>query len=185
MLPNWLTTVSLSVLLAGITAKVGLKAADIRSKERRALAQPLARWSAVDADGGGDFFETLRTPLLCRNASMANDRSVSGGSRGSGAGGGREGSEGREGSPSPVGPLLLRPNSGCSSGRVSEEGHGWGGSSSSALATTSTLIAGGSSALLLDAPQQWRPPFSDPVPIDVESGGRQAGSALPLLSPIL
>lgn len=63
VLPGWLTTVTLAALLALISYKTALKAADILSKERRALRGATARMLAVDAEGG-DFFERIPTPLL-------------------------------------------------------------------------------------------------------------------------
>jgi hypothetical protein len=173
VLPSWLTTVCLSLLLTAITAKVALKAADIRRKEQRASARSLARLSAVDAEGGGEFLETLRSPLLSP-FSDPDDDSASGGSSRGGEGGFREASR------SPVGPLLLRHTSEASSGRTSDEA-GRSGELAAAAA------GGGSSpgSLLNPAAPEWRPPASEPVLIDVESGGVQAGHALPLLSPIM
>lgn len=49
VLPSWLTTVTLCLLLVFVTHKMLQKALDIRSKERRALRESLQRLSAVDA----------------------------------------------------------------------------------------------------------------------------------------
>ena len=177
VLPSWLTTVSLSLLLTAITAKVALKAADIRRKEQRASGRSLARLSAVDAEGGGEFLETLRTPLLSPCASLEDDSGSASGGSSRGRGGGF-----REASPSPVGPLLLRHTSANSSGRTSEEGGGRSGELAAAARAGSSSSTG---VLLNPAAPEWRPPASEPVSIDVESGGVQAGHALPLLSPIM
>lgn len=49
VLPAWLTTVTLCLLLIFVSHKMLQKALDIRSKERRALQESLRRLSALDA----------------------------------------------------------------------------------------------------------------------------------------
>mgnify|MGYP001810859127 CR=1 FL=1 len=151
LLPGWLTTVTLSALLSFITYKMGRKAAEIWRKERAALQrlyEPLGQ-------GPGDEWETgLRAPLL--DVAAAGDGM-------------------RHGTPSPVGPLTLRPDSAGSSS------DGGGGAllaeqAGAAAATAAAAIE----AAAGDGEGELASYGSAPLPI----GPRPGSGVLPLLTPV-
>lgn len=163
VLPGWLTTVSLALLLVLITAKTAAKAADLWSKEQRLADAGLRHLAAVDAEGG-DMLTSMHTPLL---TSLLNAEG---------------GTSGSEVSPPPSPPPRLafsppaahglRPGSAGSAASSSKTG---GGSSGGAPADEETGQAAGSGKGLPARPS------SQPLPI----GSHHGSAALLLLTPVL
>lgn len=170
VLPGWLTTVSMAVLLTYITYKMVRKAADLYSKERRSLTQSLRRLADVDAEGG-DLVASLRTPLLGSLATLPGSGSST------------------DGSPalprlvlsppdsthvSPAVPLMLRPDSARSGGTADEE---TGGAAGGAAAT------GAAAALMVAQAEEGLLPRASSQPLTI--GAPQGSTPLPMLTPVL